>query len=63
MLKPDIDRICAETLRGRFGPSLHFALAPDVLSYPSTRVVDAAATFRNAAVWTSARSGFEQGKL
>ena len=64
MFRNDIERICAETLLGRFGPSL---ISPrkkdDLVCASALTVADTAATFRNAAVWTTARSGFEQGKL
>ena len=62
MPKPDIDRICAETLRGRFGPRLLSPRQVSDFTWLSTPV-DAAVTIRNAAIWTSARSGIEQGKL
>ncbi|HCQ67027.1 MAG TPA: hypothetical protein DIU07_18605 [Rhodobacteraceae bacterium] len=63
MRKHDIDRICAATLQGRFGPSLVSPRMIDDLICASTATDDVAATIRNAAVWTSARSGTEQGKL
>jgi len=61
MHRKDIDRICAETLAGRFGPSLISPRNINEFMCPSAQV-DVAATIRNAAVWTSARSGSEQGK-
>ncbi len=62
MRQDDIDRICAETLAGRFGPSLISPRQINEFTCPSA-MVDAAATLRNAAIWTSARTGIEQGKL
>ena len=62
MFKDDVDRICAETLAGRFGPRLISPRQINEFMCPSAPV-DGAATLRNAAVWTSARSGTEQGKL
>lgn len=59
----DIDRICERTLGGRFGPSLIPPRQIHEFMCPSTPAVDVAVTLRNAAVWTSARSGIEQGKL
>ena len=55
-----IDRICAETLSGRFGPSLISPRKINEFTCPSAQV-DTAASLGNAAVWTSARSGPEQG--
>ena len=59
----DIDRICENTLGGRFGPSLISPRHIHEFMCPSMQTIDVAATLRNAAVWTSARSGIEQGKL
>lgn len=62
MRKLDIDRICAATFAGRFGVRLISPSRLDDFTCASVPA-DGAATTRNVAVWTSARSGTEQGKL
>ncbi|MEZ5723397.1 MAG: hypothetical protein R3D59_18920 [Paracoccaceae bacterium] len=62
MRKHDVVRICAETLAGRFGVQLISPSRISDFTCPSAQV-DGAATIRDVAVWTSARSGTEQGKL
>lgn len=62
MCQQEIDRICTETLAGKFGPAL---IAPRTLNEflrPSASA-DVSANLRTAAVWTNARGGNEQGKL
>ena len=61
MRQEDIDRICAETLRGRFGPRLVSPTEIEDLICPPAHA-GGAATIRDAAIWTSARTGNEQGK-
>ncbi len=56
-----IDRICSETLSGRFGLSVISARKINEFGCPSAPA-DGVASLGNAAVWTSARSGTEQGK-
>ena len=62
MRKQDVVRICAETFAGRFGVRLISPSRINDFTCPSAQV-DVAATIRDVAVWTSARSGTEQGKL
>ena len=62
MCKIDIDRICIATLLGRFGPRVMSPRAIQEFTCASSRSRDAIVTIRDAAVWTTARSGIEQGK-
>lgn len=61
MLRQDIiDRICAETLSGRFGVQLVSPRKVTEVMCPSAEA-DVVTTIRNAAIWTNARGGIEQG--
>ncbi len=62
MRQQDVDRICAATRRGRFGPVVLLPWEIHAITCPTAHA-GGAATLRNAAIWTSARSGIEQGKL
>lgn len=62
MRTSEIDRICSATLQGRFGPSLISPREIDQYTGASDPSHGAFVTIRNAAVWTTARAGTEQGK-
>lgn len=66
MIKMDIDRICAATLLGRFGPGLIPARSGDDINGATAAGTGAtgkaAATLWDVAVWTTATTGSSKGK-
>lgn len=57
-----IDRICTETLSGRFGVKVTSPASHTEFKVPSASAGPVTIN-RNTAVWTTAVSGVEQGKL